>query len=147
MVRPAIEETRILLFLALTTLLIIAFCGTTCFSATTAIADTTQLKTYTDPGGFFTLQYPTDWTTEYKQPVTKFDKPSVVFKAYRLMSMFTGNSIDSIVTIYVQPSNVNTPEEFKDSVSSLGSYMANHNPAFTIMGEGFGSYYIAGYDT
>jgi hypothetical protein len=69
-----------------------------------ATAVTAQLKTYTDPGGFFTLQYPADWTVKYKQPVTKFDEPRVVFKAYHLMSIFTGDSIDSIVTIYVHPS-------------------------------------------
>lgn len=42
----------------------------------------TQLKTYTDPAGFFTLQYPANWTAEYKQPVTKFDKPKVNFAPY-----------------------------------------------------------------
>jgi hypothetical protein len=39
----------------------------------------TELKTYTDPQGFFSLQYPADWTEEYKQPETRFDSPKTVF--------------------------------------------------------------------
>jgi len=85
-------------------------------------------------------------TVEYKQPATKFDEPRVEFKAYHPMSFFTGNSIDSIVTIYLEPSRFNTPQEFMDSIPSLSSYLENHNRAITIMGEGFGRYFIAGYD-
>jgi hypothetical protein len=53
----------------------------------------------------------------------------------------------SIVDIYVEPSTANTPEEFRDSYSSLASDIANRKPALTIVGQGFGIYSIAGYDT
>jgi PsbP-like protein len=148
MVRRALQEDqRLILLVTLTALLIIVICGTTCFTTVASAVVTTELKTYTDPAGFFTLQYPADWTVEYKQPATKFDEPRVVFKAYHLMSIFTENSIDSIVTIYVSPSKANNPQEFRDVVSSLSSYLENHNRAITIMGKGFGRYSIAGYDT
>jgi hypothetical protein len=57
----------------------------------------------------FTLQYPVDWTVKYKQPVTKFDKPTAIF---------TTNHPVSVVTISVKPSTDNTPEEFRYSMSS-----------------------------
>ena len=109
-------------------------CGTTCFT-TTASAATTQLKTYTDPSGFFTLQYPADWTVEYKQPVTKFDEPTTIF---------TTKDPVSIVTITITPSKQNSPEAFRDVISLLPSEMANSNRGMTITGEGFGRYFNAG---
>lgn len=42
-------------------------------------AQTTQLKTYTDPEGFYTLQYPSNWTTKYQPSVSKFDGPVTFF--------------------------------------------------------------------
>jgi hypothetical protein len=47
------------------------------------VATNTQLKTYTDPAGFFTIQYPADWTVEHKQPVTKFDKRPCQLSKYQ----------------------------------------------------------------
>jgi hypothetical protein len=52
MVRPTIEETRMFLFLALATLLIIVICGTTQFT-NAYVATNTKVKTYSDPAGFF----------------------------------------------------------------------------------------------
>ena len=48
---------------------------TTTVAATTTNVITTnsQLKTYADPAGFFTLQYPADLTVEFIQQVTRFD--------------------------------------------------------------------------
>ena len=88
--------------------------GTGNVAKTTNIATDTNLKTYSDQAGLFTLQYPASWTVEYKQPATKFDQPRVEFKAYHLTSVFTGNSIDSIVSIYVQPSTAKSPGEFRE---------------------------------
>ncbi len=99
----------LILLVTLTSLLIIVICGTACFT-TTASADTTPLKTYTEPNGFFTLQYP----AEYKQPVTKFDQPAATFTT-------TNQPWSVVMTITVRPSNENTPEEFKDVISLLPS--------------------------
>jgi hypothetical protein len=37
-------------------------------------AQSAQLKTYTDPEVFFTLQYPSNWTIKYEPSVSKFDE-------------------------------------------------------------------------
>jgi hypothetical protein len=101
----------------------------------------TQLKTYTDPTRFFTLQYPADWTVQYKQPVTKLDVPSV---------MFISHQPRSAIFIGVKKSAANSPQEFR-SIYNRYAYsiysFAFGNPAIRIIGEGFGIYSIAGYDT
>ena len=67
--RSTIEETQTWIFLALPTLLIIVIYGTTqvtnANATATNITTNTQLKRYTDPAGFFTLQYPADWTVNH----------------------------------------------------------------------------------
>lgn len=55
MIRPTIEETWTLLFMALATLLIVTTGNIVTITAATADVTTkTQLKTYTDPAGLFT---------------------------------------------------------------------------------------------
>jgi hypothetical protein len=138
MFRRIIEQTQALVLVALITLCSLIIGWTTSFAtATTNTSTNTQLKTYTDPGGFFTLQYPADWTVEYKQPVTKFDNPRVIFKSYQPAS---------IVSVSVQPTTM-TPDEFRSIYSSMAYRIANDEPGMTIDGEGFGIYSIAGYDT
>jgi hypothetical protein len=43
-------------------------------SGSQGVKTSTELKTYTDPDGFFTLQYPPNWTTKYEPSVSKFDE-------------------------------------------------------------------------
>ena len=107
MIRPTIEETWTLLFMALATLLIVTTGNIVTITAATAgVTTKTQLKTYTDPAGFFTLQYPADWTVNHTQPVTKFDRPSVIFITHHPRS---------VVSIEIKPSPFNSPMEFRDA--------------------------------
>lgn len=110
-----------------------AVAATNTFNATN-----TQLKTYTDPSGFFTLQYPADWLVSTKQPVTRFDSPSVVFAS---------NQPSLIVGITVGPSKSNSPLEFRNNMPLLATLIGNKIPGAAVLGEGFGVYSIAGYDT
>lgn len=167
MVRLTTQETWTLFFPVLATLLIIVIYGIVHFTISYGFAyvpkyekteavignstgkipststhlnarTNTTLRTYTDPAGFFTLQYPANWTVEYKQPVTKFDNPKVNFAPY-------GGG--SIVTIAVKPSLYSSPEDFRGTLSLLTSYFAANYPTLTILGHGFEVYSIAGYDT
>jgi hypothetical protein len=55
--------------------------------------------------------------------------------------------LNSGVAISVKNSAVSSPQEFRDFYSSLAYSFANGIPGITIIGEGFGIYSIAGYDT
>jgi hypothetical protein len=64
MTRLTSREHQTLFSVALPTLLVVVVCVMTYFASavTVTAATTTQLKTYTDPGHFFTLQYPDNMT-------------------------------------------------------------------------------------
>jgi hypothetical protein len=98
-------------------------------------AQTTQLKTYTDPKGFYTLQYPANWTTEHRLPISKFDKPITFFKVDNKSYEYVG--IDLIPTSLTQ-------QKFKDNFN-LGVMMLN-NKGENIIQSGFGIYKINGQD-
>jgi hypothetical protein len=90
-------------------------------------------KTYTDPEGFYTLQYPVNWTIEYKSPVSKFDIPVTFFKV--------DNKSYEYVSIDSYPTNL-TQQKFKDNFN-LGVVIQG-NRGNNIIQSGFGIYKIDG---
>ena len=107
-------------------------------TTSTNITTNTQLKTYTDPTGFFTLQYPVNWTVSQDKPLSG-DRSSVMFK---------NQPGPGGVSISVQPSMYRSPEEFRNGFSSsYANYFAGWDSKRTVLGEGFGVYSIGCYDT
>jgi hypothetical protein len=120
---------RKLEMLLLSLLIVMAFIA---ISQQEARAQTIQLKTYTDPEGFYTLRYPSNWTTTYQPSVSKFEEP--------ITWLYVDGKQSANVRIVVF-SGPGTQKEFENSFDQTVNAFRNGND---VLQSKFGLYKIDG---
>jgi hypothetical protein len=92
---------------------------------------------YSDPDSNYTLQYPSDWQAEYKEPASYFDRPSSRFKLPDAVSIVSIESFRSDLT----------KEEFEDGFLKYYPLILRERFGFglEIENKTFGLYEIAGF--
>src|SRR5213596_2003869 len=97
-----------------------------------AQAQPTQ-KTYTDPQGFYTLQYPSNWSVKYVAPISRLDNPEI--------SLYVNNNTLSPINIAIK----NTSVSEDDLKTLLDELISTYGIKYTVSNSGFDIYKISGH--
>lgn len=102
-----------------------------------------NLTSYTDPEGFYTLQYPSDWEVDYKEPITRFDNPITTFSEGLLSNLQirifdnelnVGNEVDADVLEFAPQFFQQGPgADINVEQSDVGTYQIDGIPAVAMI--------------